>query len=153
MDGHAGTCNEKVFRVCGADGHSYRFRVGTKGRRTKWQLDVRGRNVEGREGRRRKNGYEKGSTKTSRRDKPKSSTREGAIGIGRVSNRYRDGGSRRIRGDQNHADINCPTPLHVLSAGEAEEKWWPYSRSLRAWLSSTLLGFENPVPPVALSFR
>lgn len=29
---------EKVFRfrVCGADGHSYRFRVGTKRRRTGW---------------------------------------------------------------------------------------------------------------------
>lgn len=44
VDGHASTCNEKVFRfrVCGADGHSYRFRVGTKRRRTMWQLDVRG---------------------------------------------------------------------------------------------------------------
>lgn len=43
-DGCAGTCNEKVFRfrVCGADGHSYRFRVGTKRRRAGWQLDVRG---------------------------------------------------------------------------------------------------------------
>jgi len=44
VDGHVGTCNEKVFRfrVCGAAGHSYRFRVGTKRKRTRWQLDVRG---------------------------------------------------------------------------------------------------------------
>lgn len=35
----------------------------------------------------------------------------------------------------------------LLSAAEAEEKCWPYSPSLRAWLSSTLLRFENPVPP------
>lgn len=54
VDGHAGTCNEKVFRfrVCGTDGHSSRFRVGTKRRRTRWQLDVRGEMGEqdGREG-------------------------------------------------------------------------------------------------------
>lgn len=73
VDGYAGTCNEKVFRfrVCGADGHSYRFRVGTKRRRTRWQLDVRddGKMWNGRTREReretvKKNGYEKGSTKT-----------------------------------------------------------------------------------------
>lgn len=65
MDGHAGTCNEKVFRfrVCGAAGHSYRFRVGTKRRRTRWQLDVRGDGRNERDGGRKKNAYEKGSTK------------------------------------------------------------------------------------------
>lgn len=66
-DGTSATCNEEVFRfrVCGADGHSYRFRVGKGRRRTGWQLDVRsdGRTWNG-GGRGEKTGYERGSTKT-----------------------------------------------------------------------------------------
>lgn len=96
VDGHAGTCDEKVFRfrVCGAAGHSYRFRVGTKRRRTRWQLDVRGdgrawngamgepRETAGGKKRVREREYE-----DPRRDKLKSSTCEGAIGIGRLKDR------------------------------------------------------------------
>lgn len=88
VDGHAGTCNDKVFRfrVCGTGSHSYRFRVGTKRRRTRWQVDVRGdgktwngtreREDESDGGKKRVRGKE---CEDPRRDKPKSSTREGAI--------------------------------------------------------------------------
>lgn len=72
VDGHDGTSNEKVFRfrVCGTDGHSSRFRVGTKRRRrTGWQLDVRGEmgerdGREGGRGKKKERMREKGSTKT-----------------------------------------------------------------------------------------
>lgn len=92
VDGYAGTCDEKVFRfrVCGADGHSYRFRVGTKRRRTRWQLDVKRRwkNVDegGRERDSEKKWIREREYEDPRRDKPKSSTGEGAIGERRVRN-------------------------------------------------------------------
>lgn len=57
-----------------------------------------------------------------RRDKPKSSTCE------RAAVEEKAKGSEK-EGARNHVDINCPTPLRVLSAAEAEEKWWPYSSS------------------------
>lgn len=97
MDGHAGTCNEKVFRfrVCGTDGHSSRFRVGTKRRRTRRQLDVRGEMGErdGREGegKKKERMREKGKHEDPRRDKPKSSTREGAIGKGEMGEKSSGG--------------------------------------------------------------
>lgn len=67
-------------------GHSYRFRVGTKRRCTRWQLDVRGvgrtwngtREDESETGKKWARGRE---YEDPRRDKPKSSTREGAIGM------------------------------------------------------------------------
>lgn len=58
--------------------------------------------------------------------------------------------NRRGRGGvkgraRNHADINCPTPfMCAFSKAEAEEKWWPYSPSLRAWAIFHFVTIRKP---------
>lgn len=61
---------------------------------------------------------------------------------------------RGRRGGQNHVDINCPTSLRVLSAAEAEEKWWPYSPpAFEPGYLPLCYDSKTPCRPVALSFR